>query len=252
MRQSIINRTYTVKNPINETHLYFHTITIKNKKYEVRRLCLPLIALTCLLGIHALYTFVYLPLVIFMITFILFWNFPTMVTFTNTKPLYYEDLFIDTTKIHLLDVSPGKKVYFEKLFHWVLIVSNSLFMAALSDYWLYKTFMKESFMEIVGVTGGILKIFQLINHITGSALLHFTRQLIQKEYTAKQLEMKMLTNATHTIVECPLSILKRQHSIRNKHPRHALQSRYSAHCSDNISIEIIEMGGGFPPFQGGF
>jgi len=161
-----------------------------------------------------------------------------MVTFTNTKPLYYEDLFIDTSKIHLLDVSPAKKVYFENLFHWMLIVSNSVFMAALSDYWLYKTFMKESFMEIVGVTGGILKIFQLINHITGSALLQFTRQLIQKEYTTKQIEMKMLTNTTHTIVECPLSILKRQHSIRSKHPRFALQSR---HCSDNISIEIIEI-----------
>jgi hypothetical protein len=238
MRKSIINRTHSIKNPINENQFCFRTIIINNKKYEVRRLCLPLISLTCLLGIHALYNFVYLPLVIFMISFILFWNFPTMVTFTNTKPLYYEDLFIDTSKIHLLDVSPAKKVYFENLFHWMLIVSNSVFMAALSDYWLYKTFMKESFMEIVGVTGGILKIFQLINHITGSALLQFTRQLIQKEYTTKQIEMKMLTNTTHTIVECPLSILKRQHSIRSKHPRFALQSR---HCSDNISIEIIEI-----------
>ena len=231
MRKSIIQNTPTIKNPIKNSQTYFYSVTINNKKYEMRRICLPLISLTSLLCIPALYNFVYLPMVIFMVTFILFWNFPVMVTFTNTKPLYYEDLFIDTSKIHLLDVSPEKKVYFEKLFHWSLVITNSLFMAALSDYWLYKTFMEESFMEIVGVTGGILKIFQLINHMTGSALLHFTRKLIQKEYTSKQIEMKMLENTKHTIVECPLHIIRRQHSqkpiINNK--------------KQNISIEIIEV-----------
>ena len=113
MRKSIIQSTPTIKNPIETNQVQFHMVTIKGKTYEIRRLCLPLVSLTCLLGIPALYNFVYLPLVIFMVTFILFWNFPSMVTFTNTKPLYYEDLFIDTSKIHLLDVSPQKKQYFE-------------------------------------------------------------------------------------------------------------------------------------------
>ena len=230
MRKSIIQRTPTIKNPIENTQIKFRKITIKGKTYEVRRLCIPLISLTCLLGIPALYNFVYLPLVIFMVTFILFWNVPSMVTFTNTKPLYYEDLFIDTSKIHLLDVSPQKKEYFENLFHWLLIVSNSMFMAALSDYWLYKTFQEESFMEIVGVTGGILKIFQLINHLTGSVLLHFTRRLIQKEYASKQIEMQMLKNTKHRVVECPLTIVPRQKSQR--------QSRKKR---ENISIEIVEI-----------
>ena len=74
MRKSIIQRTPTIKNPIENTQIKFRKITIKGKTYEVRRLCIPLISLTCLLGIPALYNFVYLPLVIFMVTFILFWS----------------------------------------------------------------------------------------------------------------------------------------------------------------------------------
>jgi len=160
---------------------------------------LPLVALSSLLTIDELYNFFYLPLVIFFIFFIIFWNFPVLVTFANMKPLYYEDLFIDYSKIQLLDVSPVKKKYFETVFHWSLIITNSLFISALSDYWLYKTLDRSSMIEVIGVTGGILKIFQLINHINGSIILQITRRFIYKEFKGKGTELTTLEHNTHII-----------------------------------------------------
>ena len=267
MDKSIIKTTTNIKNPIQNIPRQFKIVYIRGKAYELRRLFLPCIGLTSLLGIPALYNFVYLPIVIFMISFILFWNFPTMVTFTNTKPLYYEDLFIDTSKIHLLDVCPAKKIYFEKLFHWSLILTNSLFMAALSDYWLYKTFKENSYMEIIGITGGILKIFQLINHITGSILLQFTRELIHREHKHQQRLIEMQTFTSRNTIECPINskIENKSKTLRQKSTKikknkkkykHQIEARNYAQghnksknsknnknnkSKNNISIEIVEM-----------
>ena len=38
--------------------------------------------------------FVYLPIVAG-VSFIIFWNYPWLVYYTASKPLYYQDLFID-------------------------------------------------------------------------------------------------------------------------------------------------------------
>ena len=89
-----------------------------------------------------LHDFIYLPILIAVAAFIIFWNFPIMVYFSNTKPLYYEDLFIDTTKLPLLDIRGNIRKKFEYSFEWTLVVTNSLLMAVLTEYWLYKTVNK--------------------------------------------------------------------------------------------------------------
>ena len=94
-----------------------------------------------------------------------------MVTFSNSKPLYYEDLFLNTSELPLIEISEEKKETFEKAYTWILIVTNSLLTALLSDYWIYKTKGTTTFIEIVGISGGILKIFQIINHYTGVVTL---------------------------------------------------------------------------------
>ena len=208
-----ITRTSPHTNHLIESPPQAHySINIKGKPYEIRRLLLPLVAMSSLLTIDELYNFFYLPMVIFFIFFIIFWNFPVLVTFANMKPLYYEDLFIDYSKIQLLDVSPTKKKYFETVFHWSLIITNSLFISALSDYWLYKTLDRSSMIEVIGVTGGILKIFQLINHINGSIILQITRRFIYKEFKDKNIELTTLEHTTHiiNIVSSPLPQLYEQ------------------------------------------
>ena len=183
-------------------------------RFKKRRCFLPFLVFIGFAVMEELHNFIYLPILIAAAAFIIFWNFPIMVYFSNTKPLYYEDLFIDTTKLPLLDIRGNIRKKFEYSFEWTLVVTNSLLMAVLTEYWLYKTVNKGEIMEIVGVTGGILKIFQFINNITGSLMLKFfsrkIRQVAIKEITTgkkrrrslkKKIELIQLENTKHAILE---------------------------------------------------
>ena len=65
-------------------------------------------------------------------------------------------------------------------------------MAALADYWLYKSNYENryglddrsenDYYEIIGVTGGILKIFQFLNNTIGSLMLNFIQVQLKKEH----------------------------------------------------------------------
>tara|TARA_B100001093_G_scaffold91781_1_gene83904 strand:+ start:8131 stop:8523 length:393 start_codon:yes stop_codon:yes gene_type:complete len=118
---------------------------------------------------------------------IIYWNFPILVTFSNSKPLYYEDLFLNTAELPLLEISEEKKETFTKAYTWILIVTNSILTAILSDYWAYKTKETSSFFEIVGVSGGILKIFQILNHYTGVVTLRIIKCNIANRITEEKI-----------------------------------------------------------------
>jgi hypothetical protein len=125
--------------------------------------------------------------IIFFMSIILYWNFPILVTFSNSKPLYYEDLFLNTSELPLIEISEEKKETFEKAYTWILIITNSLLTALLSDYWLYKTKDTTTFIEIVGISGGILKIFQIINHYTGVVTLRIIKCNIANRLTEEKI-----------------------------------------------------------------
>jgi hypothetical protein len=156
-------------------------IKVFNKEIRVKRIFLPCIGISSLIIFREIQTYVYLPIIIGFFFFIIFWNFPKIIYISNTKPLYYEDLFVDTDKLPLLDISPFVKTKFENTFERTLIVTNTLLIAALSDYWLYRTHTTTSIMTVLGVTGGILKIFQIINYSSGAIILFITRKLIKRE-----------------------------------------------------------------------
>ena len=156
-------------------------IKICNKEMQVRRIFLPCAGISSLIIFQEIQTYVYLPIIIGLFFFIIFWNFPKIIYISNTKPLYYEDLFVDTDRLPLLDISPYVKAKFENTFERTLIFTNTILIAALSDYWLYRTHTTTSYMTIIGVTGGILKIFQIINYSSGAVILFITRKLIKRE-----------------------------------------------------------------------
>ena len=133
---------------------------------------------------------VYLPLLASFVFFIIFWNFPFLVYYTASRPLYYEDLFVDEKKIPNYDVNPRIKKKFQTIFIWVLICTNTLLVAALSEYWLYKTDLIFSYMEILGITGGIIKIFQMINNAIGGVMLKILRHYVKKENTLFNAEQR--------------------------------------------------------------
>ena len=182
------------------------SVTICNYTLPVKRLFLPLIASGAFVSMPIVQTYIYLPLIMFCISFIIYWNFPILTTFTNSKPLYYEDLFIASNGSEIIEINYDVKKKFECAFEWSLIFTNSLFTAALADYWLYQTGSNESYVEIIGVTGGILKIFQSINHMNGSVILMVTRHMINKEISQNasnlpdiQLNEIKLDDITHKI-----------------------------------------------------
>jgi len=151
------------------------------KEISCKRYFLPLI-LTPAAAIHPdVFNFYYFPLVVGLSAFILFWNFPRIVYYTASRPLYYEDLFIDEKKLPNYDVSIKLKNKFKCILEWVLIITNTLLVAGLSDWWLYKTLDNMNVMEVVGITGGIIKMFQLVNNTISRIMLKILRKRIKKE-----------------------------------------------------------------------
>ena len=140
-----------------------------------------------------IFNFYYFPMVVGVSAFILFWNFPKLVYYTASRPLYYEDLFIDASKLPNYDVSISIKKRFQFILEWVLIVTNTLLVAALSDYWLYKTVDHFTIIEIVGITGGIIKVFQTVNNTISRIMLKILRKRVKRENkTLKELQSQKL------------------------------------------------------------
>ncbi len=163
------------------------------KDIKCKRYFLPLI-FAPVAAIHPeIFNFYYFPLVVGVSAFILFWNFPKIVYYTASRPLYYEDLFIDSSKLPNYDVSISIKKHFQLVLEWVLIITNTLLVMALSDYWLYKTVDHFTVIEIVGITGGIIKVFQTINNTISRLMLKLLRNKVKKENkTLKESQSKKL------------------------------------------------------------
>ena len=70
---------------------------------------------------------------------------------------------------------------FQCILEWLLITTNTLLVAGLSDWWLYRTQGKFTLLEVVGVTGGIIKIFQTINNTISRVMLKLLRKEIKKQ-----------------------------------------------------------------------
>lgn len=157
----------------------------------IKRWFLPLIAVVLLFFYEEVRNVIYLPLITSFVFFILFWNFPIIVYHTASKPLYYEDLFIDEKKLPNYEVEETIKSKFQCILQWVLIITNTLLVGALSEYWFYKLNKNNSWIEILGVTGGIIKIFQIANNTIVKIMLQILRHYVKKEnkqYTLDQID----------------------------------------------------------------
>jgi len=151
------------------------------KNIKCKRYFLPFILSPVLAIYPEIFNFYYLPVVVGFSAFILFWNFPKIVYYTASRPLYYEDLFIDEKKLPNYDVDDKLKNKFQCILEWLLITTNTLLVAGLSDWWLYRTQGKFTLLEVVGVTGGIIKIFQTINNTISRVMLKLLRKEIKKQ-----------------------------------------------------------------------
>jgi len=126
-------------------------------------------------------TLIYLPIIVFISSVILFWNYTWIVYYTASKPLYYEDLFLDIKKLPNYEVDNFIKKRFKLILEIVLVITNSILMGILSDVWILRTNDDKDVLSIIGTTGGIIKIFQIINNTISRIMLKILRKFILKE-----------------------------------------------------------------------
>ena len=154
----------------------------KCKKIQIKRYFLPFILIPFILLVEDTQSYTYIPMIVGASAFFLFWNFPWVVYYTASKPLYYEDLFIDEKALPNYDVNPKLKTKFKSILEWVLIITNSILVGALADYWYYKVLSDEfTALEILGVTGGIIKLFQIVNNTISRIMLKILRKILKNE-----------------------------------------------------------------------
>lgn len=120
-------------------------------------------------------------IIVFFSLLCLFINFPTLVTWTKSKPIYIEELFVDSGKIPLLKLDDDTMQTYKKIYSYILILTNSVLVSLLSNYWFHKTQSENSFYDILGVTGGILQLFHLLNIVTGTVTLYSIRYYIKNK-----------------------------------------------------------------------
>ena len=165
-------------------------------RIPTKRFFLPLLSLLYFVSLENTQHYVFFPLIIAATSFIVFYNFPFLVYYSNTKPLYYEDLFIDTSSLPIVNLDSKIRKNFENTFEITLVTTNALLLGALSDYWIYRTEEKHAMIEVIGITGGILKIFQFINNVIGSLILYILSVKIDR--TVKKNEKYKIGNDTIT------------------------------------------------------
>ena len=159
-------------------------VPLQRMKIKAVRFFLPLLSTSALLidtSIHN--NNVYVSLIVFLCSMVMFGNFPMLVTLNNSKPVYYEDLYIDSHKIPTITLSDKQKEIYKSTYHAILVFSNSLLMCAIANYWLFKTSHVTSYYEIVGIIGGLLKIAGSINHSTDRMSIYIIRSCIRNRIT---------------------------------------------------------------------
>ena len=119
---------------------------------------------------------------------VIFVNYPCVILISNRRPFYIEDLFIlDRNEIEI-KIGEEVKERYERRLNNILIISNVLFVGALSDYWYYELeeSRSDSLVEMIGITGGIINMFQLLNHSSCSMLLYLTRRSLESRTNSVQ------------------------------------------------------------------
>ena len=85
---------------INTNKCYI--IKCGNVNINIKKLSLILILSIVLLIFDEYRSFVYIPIISFICSLVLFWNFPILILFTNSRPMYYEDLYIMIGMLNIL------------------------------------------------------------------------------------------------------------------------------------------------------
>ena len=86
-------------------------------------------------------------IIFFAVSIAFYSNFEMFATWNNSKPLYYEDLYIDYKKLPVITLSENQKKVYKKTYTRILIISNSLLTSAIIVYWIFKKKMQPVILK---------------------------------------------------------------------------------------------------------
>tara|TARA_Y100000816_G_scaffold77983_2_gene52990 strand:- start:11990 stop:12559 length:570 start_codon:yes stop_codon:yes gene_type:complete len=121
--------------------------------------------------------YLFVSFISFFSSFVIFCNFPFIITWNNAKPIYYEELYIDSSQLPEFPLDDEKKEVYLKFYTRALILSCSIFVSILTSYWKFRTEDRSS-IEIIGITGGLLQMATILNNLTGRCILYCIRTFI--------------------------------------------------------------------------
>lgn len=153
--------------------------TLQKVQYE-RYSLLSLSLLFLLMDKKYYNNYIFISFISFLSSLVIFSNFPDFVTWNASKPIYYEELYIDFEKLPEYPLTNNHKDTYFRIYTRSLILSSSLLTSILTCYWKFKT-ENSSFIEIAGITGGLLQLASILNVINGRIILYYIKQFISAQ-----------------------------------------------------------------------
>ena len=158
---------------LNYIFNYIKKLNIQYDRYSLLLLSL----LFLLLDKNYYNSYVFIAIISFFSSMIIFFNFPWIIIWNSSKPIYYEDLYIDETKLPEIPLTNYQKDTYQNYYRRSLIFSNSILISILICYWKFKT-ENTTFIEKVGTSGGLLQIASLLNNLLARIILYCIKSFI--------------------------------------------------------------------------
>lgn len=150
-----------------------------------------LLFLTTFFSVHK--RILYMPFAATISSFIFFCNFPSIVLTLHTRPIYYDDLIMkdyEDDSENIYDDSFRKR--FQNIFRWTITVTSSLMAGVMVDVW-YMRYTEiggintqGSILLILGVTGGIVKLYSTVQERLGNILMYILKKFKQREISRRR------------------------------------------------------------------
>lgn len=137
----------------------------------------------------------YVPVSCGISALIIFLNFPSIVIFLHSRPIYYDDLIMKNYEGegHIYNEEFRKK--YQNIFQWITSVSSSLMVAFTVELWFFRDSMignrddgvqstgDKAFnaFVVLGIIGGLLRIYYGAAMLLGKLLLVVLKSLKKRE-----------------------------------------------------------------------
>lgn len=137
----------------------------------------------------------YVPVSCGISALIIFLNFPSIVIFLHSRPIYYDDLIVKNYDGEGYIYNEEFRKKYQKIFQWIISVSSSVMVAFTVELWFFRDRLFAQNSEgsqstgdravnaflVLGIIGGLLRIYYGAAMLLGKLLLTVLEVLKKRE-----------------------------------------------------------------------